>query len=95
MKTLNKKIKFPKIENELIIYKHTIVKDPYSLANPKISIGILPFYNWSKIKKPTIIISTRYLDCRMLAYGNYKEVALLETTDIKEAKKLFNKLVKS
>ncbi len=58
-----------KRDNTLSVKSVEVVKNPDSLANPCIRVGTQPFYEWSKEKKITYVITYgRYLNCEMLVY---------------------------
>jgi hypothetical protein len=60
-------------KNTMSVVSVPVIKIKDSLSNPKISIGTLPFYDWSKNQKITfVIVYGRYLDCSMLCYDSYK-----------------------
>ena len=74
-------------DNKFIVRSITVNLIPGSLGNPNIRVGSLPFYEWSKKKEMTYVITAgRYLDCRMLtdkAYLNDKDYFV--TTSLKKA----------
>ncbi|MDD5353319.1 MAG: hypothetical protein PHS93_09185 [Candidatus Omnitrophica bacterium] len=69
--------------------------NPESLSNPKIMVGTLPYYEWSKDKKITYVITYgRYLNCEMLCYNSYKnDSSFFETNEQKEAINHLNKIL--
>ena len=72
--------------NELTVKRVQVNLTPGSLGNPSISVGILPYYDWDKVKEPTYIITYgRYLNCEMLVYTKQikgdKDYLIVKGTD--------------
>ncbi len=84
-------------KNELAVRKQTVNLTAGSLGNPKISVGVLPFYEWSKSKKVTYVITGgRYLDCRMLVDRAYKNDSdFVVTNNYARAKQLVRNIIAS
>lgn len=84
-------------DNELKVRKISVELLNGSLGNPKISVGTLPFYDFSSDKKITYVITGgRYLDCNMLCYNKYKgDKDFQVTKSYKQAREIVRKIILS
>jgi len=56
-------------ENTLSVKSIEVKFNPDSLGNPCVRVGTLPFYEWSKDKEMTYVLTYgRYLNCELLVY---------------------------
>lgn len=83
-------------ENTLSVRKITVNKAGNSLGNPAISVGTLPYYEWSKDRQITFVLTYgRYLNCELLVYDKQikKDGDYVFATGIKEATKVLTELI--
>ena len=83
-------------ENTLSVKSIEVVKNVESLANPRIMVGTLPFYEWDQDKTITYVITYgRYLSCNQLVYDKEikadKDFIYAKGSD--EAKKVLTKIL--
>jgi hypothetical protein len=73
--------------NDLSVRRATVNLTAGSLGNPQITVGVTPFYDWDKDKRPTFYICYgRYMNTEMLVYQKQlKDINPFITKDQKEA----------
>ncbi|HEV3223904.1 MAG TPA: hypothetical protein VGZ90_13540 [Puia sp.] len=86
-------------ENNLSVKSVEVVKNKASLSNPKIMVGTKPYYEWSKTKEITFVITYgRYLNCEMLVYDKQIKndndfiTVIGKTNAAKEVNKIINNI---
>lgn len=65
------------------------------MGNPAISVGTLPYYEWSKEKEMSYVICYgRYLNCEMLVYKSQRQDPdFIEVKGKEAAIKVINKII--
>lgn len=83
------------VENKLYVRSQIVTLNANSMANPRVFVGVIPFYSWSKEQKVTYVITSRFLNSEMLVYENLlKGIEHVKTNDPGKAKKAVKNLLK-